>query len=271
MSADDVVDRAKDIARDTNDHPVVEAAARAGYAASGLVHLLIGWAGLGIAWAPLAHGTADQSGALGGLAQQSWGRPLLWVLVVAFFGLGLWQITEAFGGWHGTGREAAGSRIKAVGKAIAYAALGITALTFARGGRSDSRSQSAQATENLLGSPGGRLLVAVVGLATIGIGGYHVVKGWTRKFRQDLVEDPGDFADAAGRFGYVAKGIALAVAGLLFLGAAVSSRPDQATGLDGALRALAGTAYGTVLLTVVALGIAAYGVYSFFRARYCRL
>lgn len=271
MTGEELISHAKDVARDTNDHPVVEAAARIGYAASGLIHLLIAWAALGIAWAPLAHGTADQSGALGGLAQQPWGPPLLWVLVVGLFGLCLWQVTEAVGGWHGTGRDKAFGRLKAVGKGIAYAAVGLTALTFARGGQADSRSQSAQTTQDLLTSPGGRVLVIVVGLATIGIGGYHVVKGWTRKFLHDLVADPGDVAEQAGRFGYIAKGIALVVAGALFIGAALRSRADDATGLDGAMRALAGTAYGTASLTVVALGIAAYGIYSLFRARYTKL
>ncbi|MCA0437512.1 MAG: DUF1206 domain-containing protein [Austwickia sp.] len=271
MTGSDFVDSAKDVARDTNDHPVVTAAARIGYAANGLIHLLIAWAALGIAWAPLAHGTADQSGALGGLAAQPWGRPLLWVLVAGLFGLGLWQLTEAVGGWHGSGREAVFSRLKAIGKAIAYAALGGTALTFARGGQSDSRSQSTDITATLLGSPGGRILVAVVGLATLGIGVYHVIKGWQKKFLRDLVADPGEVAEQAGRFGYIAKGIALAVAGLLFLTAALRSRPDEATGLDGALRALADTPYGFALLTIVALGLAAYGIYSFFRARYTKL
>lgn len=271
MSSENIVEQAKDIARDTGDHPVVEAAARVGYAASGLIHLLIAWAALGIAWVPLAHGSADQSGALGGIAGQPWGRPLLWVLVAGLFGLGLWQLTEAVGGWHGRGKDAAFSRIKAVSKAVAYAALGLTALTFARGGRTDSGSQSADVTQDLLATSGGRVLVAVVGLVTIGIGVYHVVKGWRKKFLRDLVADPGELAEQAGRYGYIAKGIALAVAGLLFLIAARESRAEGATGLDGALRTLAGTAYGTAMLTVVALGIAAYGVYSFFRARYTKL
>ncbi len=267
----DIVEQAKDAARGANDHPLVQALARMGYAASGLVHLLIAWAALGIAWVPLRHGTADQSGAMQGLLDLPWGRPLLWVIVAAFAGLAAWQLTEAIGGWHGQGRDAAFSRIKAVGKAIAYLALGWTALAFARGGGTDSRSQSSESTQPLLSSPGGRVLVAIVGLATVGVGAYHVVKGWTCRFREDLVAEPGDVAVHAGRFGYVAKGIALAVAGLLFLADALTADASRSTGLDGALRALADTPYGTVLLTIVAVGIAAYGVYSFFRARYTKV
>ena len=73
---------------------------------------------------------------------------------------------------------------------------------------------------------------------------------------------------AALREGTVPKGVALAVVGGLFLAAALHANAAEARGLDGALRTLAGTPYGPYLLTLVALGIGAYGVYSFFRARY---
>ena len=263
--------QAKDLARDTNDHPAVEAAARVGYAANGVVHLLIAWAALGIAWAPSRGGTADQSGALAEVAAQSWGRPLLWVIVAGFAGLALWQLTEAIGGWHPPGRDGAAARGKALGKMAVYLALGWTAATFARGGSSDSTTQTTGFTATLLASPGGRLFVAGLGLAVVGVGVYHVVKGVKKTFLRDLRGNPGPVAEQAGRYGYVAKGVALAVVGGLFVAAAVHANASEARGLDGALRTLAGTPYGPYLLTLVALGIGAYGVYSFFRARYTTL
>ena len=45
----------------------------------------------------------------------------------------------------------------------------------------------------------------------------------------------------------------------------------EATGLDGALRSLLGAPLGRIVLSLVALGFAAYGVYSFARARYARV
>jgi hypothetical protein len=71
--------------------------------------------------------------------------------------------------------------------------------------------------------------------------------------------------------GYVAKGVALVVVGGLFVFAALQSDPEEATGLDGALKVVAEQSYGTVLLLLVALGLAAYGVYSFARARFARM
>lgn len=117
-------DRAKDLARDTNDHPAVRAMARTGYAASGLMHLLIGWVAIGIALKTNGgKATADQSGAFAEISRLPMGSVLLWVMVIGFAGLALWQLTETVGGWHGTGREAIGSRIKAFSKAVVYAVL----------------------------------------------------------------------------------------------------------------------------------------------------
>jgi Domain of Unknown Function (DUF1206) len=103
------------------------------------------------------------------------------------------------------------------------------------------------------------------------VGAYHVVKGATRKFLQDLTGHPGVLATRAGVVGYIAKGIALAVVGILFMAAAAQNSATKATGLDGALRSLRAQPLGSWLLTAVALGIAAYGVYSFARAKYARV
>jgi hypothetical protein len=71
-----------------------------------------------------------------------------------------------------------------------------------------------------------------------------------------------------GQVGYPAKGVAIALVGVLLGWAAISFDPAKATGLDGALRTVLDAPFGKWLLTLVALGIAAYGVFLFFRARF---
>jgi hypothetical protein len=251
-------------------NPLLQGGARVGYAVSGVLHLLIGWIALQVAWSGSAK-TADQAGALRTLSGTGAGRLTLLVAVVGFVALGLWQLA------YGLAAQPAGDsppwalRAKGVAKAVLYLALAWTCFSTARGQPSSSKAQSADFTAALLQHTGGRLLVSLIGLAVIGVGGYHVVKGWTRKFLQDLGEHPGTFATRAGVVGYIAKGIALAVVGLLFVAAAAQNSSAKATGLDGALRSLRQQAVGPWLLTAVALGIAAYGVYSFARARYVRV
>jgi hypothetical protein len=82
------------VANQVEDNPVLQIGARAGYAVSGVLHLLIAWIGLQIAW--FASGkSADQSGALQTLAGSSLGRLTLWVAVLGFLALGLWQFANA--------------------------------------------------------------------------------------------------------------------------------------------------------------------------------
>src|SRR5579885_3120769 len=52
------------------------------------------------------------------------------------------------------------------------------------------------------------------------------------------------------------------------LGCAVQHNPGEAKGLDSALAELASQPFGPILLGIVALGLIAYGIYSFVEARY---
>jgi hypothetical protein len=244
--------------------------ARVGYAVSGVLHLLIGWIALQVAWSGSAR-SADQSGALQALAGNSLGQLTLWLAVGGFLALGLLQIANGISAPAAAGSSAWTDRAKAISKGVVYLALAWTCLSFAKGRPSSSRSQSADFTATLLQQTGGRLLVAVVGLVILGVGGYHVMKGWARKFLQDLAEHPGALVTRAGVIGYIAKGAALVVVGILFVAAAAHDSASNATGLDGALRSLRAQPQGSWLLTAVALGIAAYGVYSLARAKYARI
>ena len=253
-----------------------ELAARSGYAVSGVLHILIGVLALRVAFGGGGE-QADQSGALGAIAGTPFGSVVLWFSVVAFVALGAWQIARAIhGGSPSGGRSSgAGDRAKAAGRAAVYLALAVTAFGFARGGGSSSSSQTADATANLLTAPGGRFLVGAVGAGVIAVGAYHVHKGWTQKFLQDLHRLPSGQAGSTvrrlGVVGYVAKGVALAIVGVLFVTAAVQADPSKATGLDGALHTLRDQPAGVIMLVIVALGFVAYGIYSFARARFGRI
>ncbi|MET0789731.1 MAG: DUF1206 domain-containing protein [Cellulomonas sp.] len=255
-----------------------ELAARAGYAVSGVLHVLIGVLALRVAFGSGAQ-QADQSGALATIASTPFGGVVLWFSVLAFLALGAWQVAKAIHGGSptssGSSESGAGDRAKAVGRAAVYLALALAALSFARGGGSSSSQQTADLTARLMGAPGGRLLVAAVGLAVVVVGGYHVYKGWTKKFLQDLHRLPSGVAGPTvrrlGVAGYVLKGVALGIVGVLFVTAAAQADPSKATGLDGALHTLRDQPAGVALLVIVALGFVAYGVYSFVRARYGRI
>jgi hypothetical protein len=252
-------------ATDLASRPAVRRVARAGFVATGVVHLVIAWIAAQLALGG-GSGTADQSGALRTLAKTPVGRPLLVVAVVAFTALALWLLVDAV-----VTADGAADRVKSVGKALVYGALAWTSIRVLMGDGGSSRKQSQSFTADVLRHNGGKVAIVVVGLAVVGIAAFHVVKGATSRFLEDLTRNPGRLAVIAGRLGYIAKGVALAVVGLLFVSAAIRSKPAQAGGLDAALRTLLDQPFGKALLLAVAVGLACYALYSFVRARYGRL
>jgi len=260
------------------DSDALEHLARIGLIAYGVVHLLVAWLALQLAWGGGGE-SADQSGAMSTLAEQPFGKPLLWVVAVGLIALALWQLAEVLrhrAGLRATGdakKKAVKKIVKSVAKTVVYLFLAVTAIRFATGGGQSSSDQQQQTVAGVFGWPAGRFLVGVAALVVIGVGVHHVRKGLTKHFMKeiDTTEAPAGqrrVIERLGQVGYPAKGVALALVGGLIGWAAITFDPEKAGGLDGALRTLLDAPFGKVLLTLVAVGIAAFGVFCFFRARF---
>ncbi|MGY2001639.1 DUF1206 domain-containing protein [Blastococcus sp. SYSU DS1024] len=260
------------------DSDGLEHLARVGLIAYGLVHVLIAWLALQLAWGRAGQ-QADQSGALATLAAQPLGGPLLWVLAVGLLALAVWQAAEVLRwrhGWSASGKartQALERTAKAVAKAVVYLALAVLAVRFATGGGQSGSGSQQQATAGVLGWPAGRWLVAAAGLVVVGVGGYLVHKGLSKRFLKEIdlhgcSTSARRLVTRLGQVGFPAKGVALGLVGGLLVWAAWTFDPAKASGLDGALHTVLTAPAGPVLLTLVAVGIAAFGAYCFVRARY---
>lgn len=259
----------QDLAARAGRSDALEILARVGYAASGLMHLLIAWIAVQVALGE--SGEADEAGALQQLSGTPVGGVLLWVMAGALVALAVWHLVEAVLPHHGSTRDQLFDRGKAVGKAVVYGALGWTAFQVVTGQGADSGETTTEATSALMAAPAGRILVGIVGLVVLGVGAYHVYKGATRKFLEDLRQPSGERVsrgvELLGVTGYIAKGIALGIVGVLMGIAALTAEQDQ-QGLDAALKTLRDQPFGWILLLGIAAGLAAYGLYSFARAKY---
>ena len=264
-------------AREVTDHPILTHVARLGLVAYGLMHLLIAWLALRLAWGREGN-DADQTGALQTVADGPAGHVLLWTIGLGMLALALWQAGEVLLWWHGLLEKEHRARTalvitKCLAKALVYAVIGVTALLFAVGLEYEADERLQDLTDDTLEIPGGTALVVVVAIGVIAIGLYTLVRGITGGFMRDidLPAAPDRWEpviEHVGRVGYVAKGIAFGLVGVLLWEAAVSADVTSATGLDGAMTAIAGVAAGPWLLTAVAVGFAAFGVYALARARY---
>lgn len=265
------------------DGDKLEKLAQVGLVSYGVIHLVLAWLALQLAWG-VGGGSggesANQTGALATLAESPIGRPLLWVVAIGLIALAVWQALEVFrwrSGWSAEGerrKKSLEKSGKAVVKAIVYAALAVLAFRVATGSSSGGSSNSQeQAVAGVFGWPAGRWLVGAAGLVVVGVGIYHIYKGVTKRFLKEI-----DLSEASpssvrlvtrlGEVGYPGKGIALGGVGALLVWAAVTFDPAKASGLDGVLRTILDAPFGQILLTLVALGIAAFGGYLFVRARH---
>jgi hypothetical protein len=235
-----------------------------GLVAYGVVHLLVAWIALQLAFGKSSQ-EASQQGALKELAGQPLGGVLLWVVAIGLFLLVIWRVLEI--GW---GRLELSKKLSSAGRGIVYLVLGVSAVKIAVGNGGSSSGEQRTLSARLMAHGAGRVLIVAIGVAIVVIGGYQIFKAITKKFTEDLAGGVSELTILLGRIGYAAKGVAFLVVGGLFGWAAISYEPQKAGGLDTALHTIKDQPYGPALLTVLAAGIAAFGGYCFSWSRNAR-
>jgi hypothetical protein len=240
-----------------------------GLASYGVLHLVLAWIALRLVLG--RRGDASQQGALSQLSRQPLGGVLLWIMAIGLFTLTVWQAIEATIGRDQDGRDGRmRRRLTSAGRAVVYLALGLLAVGVAMGSASGSGKGEETLSAKLMSVPFGQVLVAAVGAAVIGVGIAQIVKGVKQKFTEDLDRGVRPAVRRLATVGYCVKGIALSIIGGLFVWAAVTYDPKKAGGMDAALSTVREQPFGTVLLAIMAAGIACFGVYCFFWARMAR-
>jgi NADH:ubiquinone oxidoreductase subunit 5 (subunit L)/multisubunit Na+/H+ antiporter MnhA subunit len=258
----------------------IERLARFGYAAKGIVYCLVGILAFQAAvnWGGRITGS---EGAFRTIANQPFGNILLFLVAIGLIGYVVWRFVEAiFDPEHNDdGFSDVARRLSYAVSGLIYGSLALAAfrMVFSSGSSSGSGgSSSSQQTASLLAQPYGRWLVGLVAVAATAYGFYSIYKGIKAKFRRHLKlaqMSPKEekWATRIGRFGLICKGIVAIIIGYFFAQAARSADPSQAKTTEGALQTIQQQPYGGILMAIVALGLAAYGVHMLVQARYRRI
>ncbi len=274
------VNKAKRAARNAATSTWMTGLARLGYACKGVVYLIIG-----ILAARLALGNAgktpDNTSAIQTLYEQPFGKVLLALVTIGLFGFALWSLIQAIFDTEGKRKKIGGiiARLGYVGVAVSYGALAFAALNLVTGSGTGGKSSNATAqdwTARFLNQPFGVSLVILAGLIALGVAGALFYKAYKITFRQKLriaTLRPGVQQGVIfiGRLGQSALGVVASIIGIFLIVAALQHNPGEAKGLSGSLVTLLQQPFGPLLLGIVAVGLIAYGIYSFVEARYRRL
>ena len=251
----------------------LEYLARGGFVAYGIIHLLFAWLAMQVALGD-SSGETDQGGALQTIGEQSGGKFLLILIIIGMVAMAIWQAFEAAIGESGPqNKQAMAERVISGCRAILYLYFAYLAYNVVSGASKSQADSSQSATSSVMDHSGGRFLIGLIGVVVVGIGVGLVIYGVKKKFEEHL--NTGQMTQSVrqtvrrlGVAGYSAKGVAYGIVGILIVSAAVTYDAEKARGLDGALKTLSSQSYGPWLLGLIALGIAAFGVYCFFQAKY---
>ncbi|MFF2778497.1 DUF1206 domain-containing protein [Streptomyces sp. NPDC058052] len=253
---------------------VVRGGARAGFAARGVLYLLVGVLAVRIGLTGTKE-QADRGGALAEVAATPFGAVLLWSLGVGLAGMAVWRLSEALFGAAGPGGGGAGKRVLSGGRSVFYGVSSFLVLAFAAGDRGSGAGstdrQSQDVTGRLLGLPGGQWWVGAVAAGFLGAGVWIAGRAALRTYREHLAWDGMSgrrrrFMDVTGIAGGVGRGLVFGAIGLFGLKAAAAFDPKESKGMDDAIRSFAQTPAGPWLLVAVAVCLVLFGLFSFGQA-----
>lgn len=253
----------------------LEPLAKAGFIARGVNYILIGVLALAIAAGKPAP-EADRSGALQTVATHPLGKLILWLLVIGFAAMALWRFAQAYYGVRRRGHRG-GQEALSAARGVLYTAFFIGTLRYVLGlSAPHSTNQQAQDfTATAMTHSYGRILILLVGIVIAVVGLAMIKIGASKDFLKDLQLGSArrrtrKAVELLGTVGNIARGLVFAGAGAFMIDAAATYNASKAKGIDATLRSFAHTPVGPLLLVIVAIGLALFGIYSLAEARWHR-
>lgn len=243
----------------------MEALTRVGFAARGVIYILIGFLAL-------QTGRAEDGSGILRYLNGGGGKVLLAVMALGLLAYGLWRVSEALIDSESHGGDAKGIGVRAGGgvSGLIHLGLGLYALSLAFGGGSGGSDGGGtqQGAATALSLPGGQALITLAAAALILTGLFQFVKAARAGFLKHLDRKAAEetWVKAVGRAGYAARGIVFLIMGWFLWQAARQSDAAEAGDMGAALGSLPGT-----LQFVVAAGLLLFGVFSLIEAVYRRI
>lgn len=263
-----------------NNSKLIHFVAHAGYAARGVIYIVVGGLAALAAFGP-GGATTDSRGALGELLGAPFGKSMLAAMALGLLCYATWRALQAIMDVDGHGTDAKGLAIRGglAVSAITHIGLAFLAasLLFGWAARSSSGGSGDESSQEwtawLLSQPFGRWLVAGVSIVIAGVGVAHFFKAWKAGFEKYFCMSERERAVISPicRFGLAARGVVFLIIGGFLMVAAIQHDSSEARGLSGVLQALQQQSFGNLLLAILALGLLAFAAYSLIEARYRKI
>ena len=264
------------IERYAREHPGIVSLARLGWVAKGAVYLLLGVLAIPIAReaqgqddGAAGDSQASQTGAVARIAESMFGELALWLVAIGLVFYIAWRLVSILLPADNTAKAWL-TRLGYLVSVLVYIGVAWTAVSYARAGGSAGSETEDSRIERLsaewLQKSSGQWLIGIIGVVVFAVGLAFIYRGISADFRKEL--EPGGVGPIShesivtlGRIGWVGRGVMMGIVGWFLTRAAIDFRPDEAKGIDGALREATSTGWGRGLVWVVAVGLIVYGTY----------
>ena len=235
---------------------------RLGFAARGLVYLLIGLLAL------TSGRESGPEGAFDLLQNAPFGAPILYLAALGLVGYALFRLASLLFDTEnlGTSGKGVAQRIGHGASGVAHLALAWTAFQFAQGDKSTASDPAAeQAAGTLLSFPLGSLMLGLIGLGFIAAAAFQAKSALSADYRREIASDAPAIVAPLGRIGYAARAVVFAVIGWSLVRSAWFGVSEEVKSLGEAIATLAASG---VLYTLVAVGLLVFGLFSLLLARF---
>jgi hypothetical protein len=250
--------------------PWIVPVARFGYLSYGIVYFAMG--ALAIRAAAGKGPVKGTEGTIQHILFQPFGKILLFLIAFGLIAYVFWRFVQAI---KNPEREGITDRIGNFSSGIVYAGISLFAFKLLRGvsGNPDA-NQEQRWSAKLISQPAGEWLLTLGGFMILGSAFYQFYEAFTARFRkklrmEEMSGSEGEWVIRAGRLGAFARGILFLTIGYQMIQAGWKSNPSETAGVDEALRILAGQP--DWIFYLVAAGVAAFGIFALFMARYRRI
>jgi Domain of Unknown Function (DUF1206) len=256
--------------RHLGGHRGPTAAARVGFLARAGFYAVLAWLTISVVVEGGHTHATNAHGALAAVTSSDLGVALVAAAAAGFVVLGITRVVA------GIRHEDAEwwQRVTTGLQGLSYLAVSSVPIGFLLGNRQEGSERSQHhETADLLGLPGGRVIVVVAGLIVLAVSAWQIRTAWGQDFTDgmDLAGQSGRvkrLVVVVGTVGIAARALVFAPIGVFLVVAGVQADPNHAKGLDAELALLAANRFGPVLLSLVAFGLAVFAVYSVLEARF---
>jgi hypothetical protein len=255
-------------------NPLLIKLGRVGYAAKGLVYIVVGFLATEAAFGQGGK-TTDSKGALRTIGEAPFGRIALIIVMIGLFGYAAWRLVSAATDAERRGEQPSSIALR-IGEAfrgLAYGSLAVWTLKYLLHKQAPSGNNAPGFVHKVMTFPGGRAIVILAGLGFLVYAIYQIYKAASGKFLKRLNLSSASpatktFVERFGRFGIVARAVVFGMIGVLIVRAAWTYDPSKAGGIAQSLNAIARQPKGQILYGIVALGLIAFGLLQIATAKY---